>query len=72
MEGALNLENISESVINAPIAIYYKNKSDGMYYGGITYRTVIENTMEAGEIVQIMTKHFSLDNSEIMFITYAD
>lgn len=68
LDGALNVKNVSNSTIQGPIYIYYKNKQDDMYLGGITYRCKIDS-LKAGEIKQGMTSHFSKENSEIVFIT---
>ena len=70
LEGALNIENISGKDITGPVAVYYKNVEDGIYHGGITYRALVKEGLKAGEIRQVMTNHFSLENSEIMFVTY--
>lgn len=70
LEGALNIENISGKDIKGPVAVYYKTVQDDIYQGGITYRVFVEDGLKAGEIRQVMTKHFSLENSKIMFVTY--
>lgn len=69
LDGALNITNVSGSDIAGDIYIYYKNYSGDMYYGGITYRARIENGIETEEIRQVMTKHFSENDSRIMFVT---
>ena len=70
LEGALNIKNISEKDISGQIAVYYKTVEDEMYQGGITYRALIKDGLKAGEIRQVMTKHFTIDKSEILFVTY--
>ena len=70
LEGALNIENISEQDITGPVAVYYKNVADGIYQGGITYRALVKEGLKAGEVRQVMTNHFSMENSEILFVTY--
>jgi len=69
LNGAINVTNISGADINGRVAIYYKNKAAGVYYGGITYRIVLENGLKAGEVSQIMASHFSETGSEIVFVT---
>lgn len=71
LDGAMNVTNISDKDITGEVIIYYKNRSSDMYYGGITYRTRIPG-IKAGEIKQIMLKHFSPTGSEIMFVTYTE
>lgn len=71
LNGALNVTNISEEDITGKIAIHYKNKAAGLYYGGITYRIVLEGGIKAGEIRQMSANHLSETGSEIMFVTVA-
>lgn len=71
LDGAMNIENISDNELSGTIWIYYKNKQGGRYLGGITYRATIEGGLGVGEIKQVMANHFSLENSEIMFVVCA-
>lgn len=71
LDGAINVTNISGADISGRIAIYYKNKAAGIYYGGITYRIILEEGLKAGAIRQMMASHFSDTGSEIVFITVA-
>ena len=71
LNGALNVTNISGEDITGRIAIHYKNKAAGMYYGGITYRVVLEGGLKAGEIRQMSANHLSETGSEILFVTVA-
>lgn len=68
LDGALNVTNKSDESIIGPVYIYYKNKKDDLYLGGITYRCKVEY-MHPGDLKQVMTNHFDKENSEIMFIT---
>lgn len=68
-DGCINVRNISDRDIEGEIYVYYKNVGGGMYYGGITYRAKVENGLAAGEIYQIMTGHYDLENSEILMVT---
>lgn len=72
LDGGFNISNISDEDITGDIYIYYKHKSEELYMGGITYRGRIEGGLKAGEIRQIMSTHFSADDSEVMFITIAE
>ncbi len=72
LEGALNIRNISGKDISGQVAVYYKTVKDGIYQGGITYRALVKDGMKPDEIRQVMTNHFSLDSSEIMFVTYVE
>lgn len=69
LDGAVNVTNISGEAIEGDVVIYYKNYSEGLYYGGITYRIRIEGGMEAGEIRQMMAEHFSASGSRVVFVT---
>ena len=69
LDGAINVINVSDQDIPGHIAIYYKNKAAGVYYGGITYRVTLENGLKANEIRQLLATHFSDTGSEIMFVT---
>lgn len=68
LDGAMNITNISDSDITGPVRIYYKNCSDGIYYGGITYRATLEGGIKAGELQQIMVNHFYQNGSAILSV----
>lgn len=73
LDGGLNITNISDADITGDVVIYYKNvASDGLLYGGITYRTRISGGIKAGELKQGMTQHFSVKGSEVLFVTVAE
>lgn len=72
MDGAFNVKNISGEELSGNIAIYYKNKQDNIYHGGITYRVVIEGGIEKDGIKQVVTEHFKIDTSEVMFVSYTE
>ena len=69
LDGAMNIMNISDEDIAGEVAIYYKNSSEDLLCGGITYRVRIDGGMKAGEIKQIMTDHYSASGSRVMFVT---
>lgn len=68
LDGAVNITNISGADIDADIVIYYKNRSQDLLYGGITYRIRIQGGLGAAQIQQIMAQHFTAE-SRIMFVT---
>ena len=68
LDGGFNITNISDEDIAGKIVIYFKDYSDGVYYGGITYSGTIEGGMKAGEIKQIMSDNFSAAGTAVMFI----
>ena len=49
-----------------------ENKKDDIYYGGITYRAIIEGGIEKDGVKQITTKHFTVDGSEVVFVDYTE
>ncbi|MBQ7300158.1 MAG: hypothetical protein IJW77_09985 [Clostridia bacterium] len=69
LNGVMNVTNITDEDITGDIAIYYKNASADMLYGGITYRVTIRGGLAAGEVRQIAANHFSASGSRIMFVT---
>lgn len=69
LDGVLNVTNISGADITGDIMIYYKNSSNGLLYGGITYRIRISGGIKSGEIRQLVADHFSASGSTVMFIT---
>ncbi len=68
-QGAVTIKNISDTAINGPIYIYYKNTCEDGYAGGITYRTQIP-TLDAGATFSANTSHFYSGNSQVMFVDY--
>lgn len=69
MDGILNIINVSGEDITGEIVIYYKNSSQDMLYGGITYRIRISDGLKSGEIRQIVAKRFQENASTIMMVT---
>ena len=72
LDGAVNVTNISDTDISGNITIYYKNKDNGVYLGGIAYRISIEGGIGAGEISQKMASHISAVDSDILFVTISE
>ena len=69
LDGAMNIMNISGQDIQSDIFVYYKNVSDDMLLGGITYRVRLEGGMKANEVRQILANHFTPGDSRVMFVT---
>lgn len=65
------VKNISGVTISAPLYVYYKNYEDEMYVGGITYRAGTQEDLAPGQTAGLSAKHFELDASRLMFVTYA-
>lgn len=69
----LEVENVSGDTVEGPVTIYYKNLSEnGRYIGGITYSVVVEDDVDYGEIITLVAENFTLDNSEIMYVTVGE
>lgn len=69
--GAIIVQNVSDSTVNAPLYVYYKNFTDGVYIGGITYRAGTQEPLEPGQTVVLSAKHFDPETARLMFVTYA-
>ena len=69
LEGGMNVTNISGSAIEGEIKIYYKNKQQGVYYGGITYCQRIAGNLEKDAMFQVISEPIHKGNTEIVFIT---
>ena len=65
----ITVKNISEETISAA-RICYKNISGDIYIGGITY-TVSIPQLQPGESIQMPSRHYTEDTSEVVFVTYA-
>lgn len=66
--GIANIKNTSDKDIVGDIVIYYKNYSNDMFYGGITYRITIPNGLKAGELKQVSAAHYSPAKSKIVSV----
>lgn len=71
-DGEFEVENVSGIAAEGPVTIYFKNLSGNRYLGGITYSVVVEDGIAPTEIVQVAAEHFTLDNSELMYITIGE
>ncbi len=66
----IELTNNTQTAIPGPIYVYYKTLRDGVFDGGITYRSAVPDGLAPGESYNIMTNHYSQAESRLMFITY--
>ena len=69
MDGALNIINVSGQAIVGDVFVYFKNVSDGILCGGITYRVRVAEGMKTNEVRQIISNHYSDTGSRVMFVT---
>lgn len=67
--GMVTIHNVSEEDLTGNISIYYKNKMDDAYFGGITYRINISD-LDAGEKIKGASSHADSDDSVLMFVQY--
>lgn len=66
--GAMNVKNISQTDIDSPIEVYYKNSSTSLFYGGITYKITIPTGVKAGKMAQLYSPHYDLSNCKVVDI----
>lgn len=70
--GYLDVKNISGEDITGWIRVFYKNSSQDLLYGGITYMTTLDDGIPAGETVRILTGHYSATGSRIIHVVYGE
>lgn len=68
--GFITVENISSETVPAGY-VYYKNVSDELWVGGITYRTSFR-ALAPGEKITLSASHYTDELSRVIFITYAE
>lgn len=71
-DGQIMVKNISEETINKEISLFYKNISEDIYMGGITYRFRIPPGLAPGKLYQGNAKHVSENMTKVMFVTYGE
>ncbi len=69
-KGVLTVKNISQEPILGDIFVYYKNSSQDLLYGGITYRARVEGGLAPGESKRVLAAHYSPTGSVILMVTY--
>lgn len=67
---ALIIENISDSTVSGPVYVYYKNYSDGIFIGGITYRAGADTDIAPGQAIAVNAGHYDQSSSRLMFATF--
>lgn len=68
--GIIKIENISNESITRDFSVFYKNKNEETFIGGITYRVRIVDTLEPGKTLTGYASHAVPDESIIMFVQY--
>ncbi len=68
--GSIQVTNKSDTDIAGDIYVAYKNYSEEMYRGGITYRAKLEGGLKAGESKQVSAAHFDTEFSKLLSIQY--
>ena len=68
-DGMISIKNLTDEDIKGSISIYYKNKLDDAYYGGITYRINLSE-IGAGKTIKGASSHADAEDSVLMFIQY--
>lgn len=66
----ITIKNIGKQ-IGSKVHIYYKNRVNDIYLGGITYRVGTVDGLEAEETCNVMSNHYT-EGSEILFVTYGE
>ena len=56
--GLVEATNITGEDLTGPVYIYYKNSTEDLFYGGITYRITIAQGIKAGETIRIPAGHY--------------
>ncbi len=69
-EASLTVKNISKTEISGDIYVYYKNCSQDLLYGGITYRAKIEGGLLPGEEKSVTAGHYNPSASVILMVSY--
>ncbi len=72
VSGVANIKNISDGDIIGDIVIDYKNYSNDMFYGGITYRITVSGGLKAGELKQVNAGHYVPNSSKIMAVNIVE
>ena len=67
-DGMMNVKNISGSDITGDIYVYYKYKTQDLFYGGITFRVTLEGGLKSGETRQLMTSHYNPSNCQVVMV----
>lgn len=71
-DGVINAENISDRDYTNDVSVFYKNFQFGLFMGGITYRARFSGGIRAGAMAQCLQKHYLLETSAILYMSYGD
>lgn len=70
-EGYIEIKNKQETPITGDIYVYYKNCSEDMFHGGITYRAKIEGVLAGQQTKRVKTGHFDPATCSLLMISFA-
>lgn len=72
LDSVFNIKNISSEDFSSDVYIYFKKiNADGNFFGGITFRTNA-GKLKKNEFKQVPASHFSKEDSEVLFVGYAE
>lgn len=72
-QGAVIMENISGKDIPGSVNVWYKTFSDGVYFGGVSYRAAVDDgVLTAGARAEIQTGHYKQNASKIILVSFSD
>lgn len=71
-KGYLDVKNISGEDITGLVRVFYKNASQDLLYGGITYMATLQEGIPAGETVRIFAGHYSDSSSRIVHVVFGE
>lgn len=70
--GMIRITNQSGEDLPGPVCIYYKNRHDELYYGGITYRITIAEGLTAGEQITMPAGHYDPERSVFVMADFPE
>ena len=71
LNSVFNIKNISNKNFSSDVYVYFKKTdADGNFFGGITFRSNA-GKLKTGEFKQIPASHFTQEDSEVLFVSYA-
>lgn len=65
--GSLSVTNVSDTDITGDFFVYYKNRLNGEYLGGITYRVRVSGGLKAGETYSAYAANSSKARTKVLF-----
>lgn len=70
--GSLTVTNVSDRDISGEFFVYYKNRRNGEYLGGITYRVRISGGLKAGETYSAYAANAAKARTKVLFADDAE